>query len=87
MIIHYMYVDIVFPLTKSIPIMFERVTIHYQALQTWIGHNPTIYLNFNALPHALPHALSCIFSHFSVVWGYLQRVTTGYCQTYKKNVN
>ena len=26
MFIHYMYVDTVFPLTKAIPIMFERVT-------------------------------------------------------------
>ena len=33
-----MYVDIFFPLTKAIAIMFERVTTHYQTLQTWIDH-------------------------------------------------
>ena len=30
----YMYVDILSSLTKAIPIMFERVTTHYQTLQT-----------------------------------------------------
>ena len=34
-----MYVDILFPLSKAIPIMFERVITHYQTLHTWIGHN------------------------------------------------
>ena len=63
-----MYVDILFPLTKAIPIMFERVTAHYQTLQTWIDHNATRYHNFNVLPHAL----SYIFFQFSMVWGYLQ---------------
>ena len=29
---HYMYLDILFPLTKAIPIMFERVTTRYQTL-------------------------------------------------------
>ena len=52
---HYMYVDILSPLTKVIPIMFERVTTHYQTLQTWRGHNATRYHNFNALSHALPY--------------------------------
>ena len=66
-----MYVDILFPLTNAIPIMFEHVTSHYQTLQTWISHNTTRYHNFNVLPHALPY----IFSQFSLVWGYLQRVT------------
>ena len=50
-----MYVDILFPLTKAIPIMFERVTTHYQTLQTWIGHNATHNHNFNTLPQALPY--------------------------------
>ena len=45
-----------------IPIMFKRVTTHYQTLQTWIGHNPTCYYNFDALPHALPF----IFSQFNM---------------------
>ena len=34
--IHEMYVDIFFPLTIVIPIIFELVTTHYQTLQTWI---------------------------------------------------
>ena len=54
--LHYMCVDIVFPLTKAIPIMFQRVTTYYQTLKTWIGHN------FNTLPHSLPY----IF--FSLAW-------------------
>ena len=74
-----MYVDINFPLTKAIPIMFERVTTHYQTLQTWIGHNATRYHNFNVLLHTLPY----IFYKFSMVWGYLQRVTKRYRQNYE----
>ena len=66
MFIHYMYVDVFFPLTKVIPIMFEHVTTHYQTLQTWIGHDATRYHNLNALPHALPHALPYIFSQFNM---------------------
>ena len=64
--IHYIYVDILFPLTKAITTMFERVATYYQTLQTWIGHNATCYHNLNALPHALPHALPCIFSEFNL---------------------
>ena len=41
MFIHYMYLDIFFRLTKAIPIMFERVTTHYQTLQTWISQDAT----------------------------------------------
>ena len=62
---HYMYLDILFPLTKAIPIMFERVTTRYQTLRTWIGHNATRYHNFKALPYALPHALPYTFSQFN----------------------
>ena len=80
MFIHYMYADILFPLTKAIPIMFERIATHYQILQTWIVRDATRYQNFNALPHALPY----IFSQFSMLWGYLQRVTTRYRQIHKK---
>ena len=80
MFIHYMYFDILFPLTKAIPIIFERVTTHFQTLQTWTGHNATRYHNFNALPYTLPY----IFSQFSLVWDYLQRTTTRYRQIYKK---
>ena len=66
MFIHYMYVDIFFPLKTAIPIMLENVTTHYQMLQTRIGHNATRYHNFNALPHTLPHALPYIFSQFNM---------------------
>ena len=98
MVIHYMYVAILFQLTKAVPIFFERVITYYQTLQTWIGYDATHYLNFNALPHALPYIFFSltwlsynaagyhnfnvlpyvelyIFSTFSMVWGYLQRVT------------
>ena len=34
MFIHYMYVDILLPPTKAIPIMFEPVSTDYQTLQT-----------------------------------------------------
>ena len=64
MFIHYMDVDILFPLTKAI--MFERVTTHHQTLWAWIGHNAMRYHNFNTLPYALPHALPYIFSQFNI---------------------
>ena len=34
MFIHYIHADILFPSTKAIPIMLERVTTHYQTLRT-----------------------------------------------------
>ena len=40
------------------------------------------YYNFSALPHSLQY----IFSQFSMLWGYLQRVTTRYRQIYKKKM-
>ena len=52
----------------------------FQTLQTWIDHNSMCYHNFKALPNALPN----IFSQFSIVWSYLQLVTTRYRQIYKK---
>ena len=66
MLIHYMYADILFPLAKAIPIMFERVTTHYQTLWTRIGYYATRYHNFNALAYALPHALPYIFPQFDI---------------------
>ena len=60
-------VDTLFPLEKAIPIMFECIIIHYQSLQTWIGHNATHYYILNALPLALLHALSYIVSQFTMV--------------------
>ena len=52
----------------------ERVTMHYQTLQTWIGLNVTRYHSLNTLPHAL----SYIFSEICLVFSYLQSVTTRY---------
>ena len=52
----------------------ERVTTHYQTLQTWIDLNVTCYHNLNAVPHALTHALPYILSDICLVFGYLQRV-------------
>ena len=67
MYIHTLYaVDILFSLTKVIPILFEHVTTHHQTLQTWIDHNATCYHNFNALPHALQYVLPYIFSQFNM---------------------
>ena len=67
LLIHYVCVDTLFPLEKTIPIMFERIITHYQSLQTWIGHNATHYSILNALPLALLHALSYIVSQFTMV--------------------
>ena len=58
MLIHYVYVDILSPLTKVIQIMFECINTHYQTLKTSVGHNTTRYHNFNALPHSLLYILS-----------------------------
>ena len=68
----------------------QRVTItstRYDALYLtfslsliWIGHNAMCYHNFNVLPRALTY----IFSQFSILWSYLQHVTTRYRQVYKK---
>ena len=66
MFVHYIYVDILFPLTKAIPIMFERVNTHYQTLRTWIVHNATHYHHFNALRYSLSHELAFIFSQFHI---------------------
>ena len=61
-----MYVDVFFPPTKAIPIMFEHVITHYQTLQTWIDLDATRYHDINALPQTLPHALPYIFSQFNI---------------------
>ena len=47
---------------------------------TWLGYNAMRYDTFNVFPHALPY----IFSKFSMVWGYFQRVITSYHQIYEK---
>ena len=80
MLIHYMYVDIFFPPSKAIPIIFEHVNTHYQTLQTWIGYNATHYHNLTHY-HMRYHTF---FSQFCMVCSYLQRVAECYCQIYRK---
>ena len=69
MFIHYMHVYNMFPLTKAIPIMFERIPTHYQTLKTWIGqcvttcvtvHSSSLtWLGYNATCYSmLPYILS-----------------------------
>ena len=58
-----------------------RYHTHYRRFSlslTWIGHNAKRHHNFNMLLHALPY----IFSKFSMVWGYLQRVTIKFIKKY-----
>ena len=57
--LHYMYVDILFPLTKAIPIMY--VTTYYQTLKTWIGHNAMRYHKITRY-HKRYHTLSLSFT-------------------------
>ena len=59
MFIHYTYVDILFSLTKAIPIMFEHVTTHYQTLETSINHNTTRY-------HSRYHTFSLSLAWFEL---------------------
>ena len=47
--------------------MFERVTTHYQTLQSWTGHNATRYHNFNARYHTYYHTRYRTFS-FNLAW-------------------
>ena len=67
MFIHYMYADIPFPLTKAIPVMFERVITLYQTLQTWIGHYGTRY-------HTRCHTFSLSLALFGAICNGLPRV-------------
>ena len=71
-------VDLLFALSKALLIIFEKLATHYQALETWIGHNATRYPILDALPY--------IFSEIFLVLGNLQQVTTRYRQIYKKNI-
>ena len=77
---HYMYVDIRFPLTKAIPVMFQCSDTHYQTLQTSTDHDATHCHNFNALPHALRY----VFSKLTIVWDYFLRNTKRCFQNYKR---
>ena len=58
MLMHCMYVDILFLLTKTSNYVWTCYITHYQTLQTWVGHNKTRDHNFNALPQVLPYILS-----------------------------
>ena len=64
MFIHYMYVDILFPITKAIPVMSERVTTHYQTLQTWIGH---IAVRYHRLYHTCYRTYSLSLACFRAI--------------------
>ena len=64
MFIHCMYVDILFPLTKAITLIFEPVTTHIQTPQTWTGYNAARY--HNALPrfqYFITCATACVSTH------------------------
>ena len=68
---------------KQATITSTRYHMHYHMRYhafslslTWIDHNATRYHNINELLHTLPY----IFSNFSLVWRYLQRITMGYHQ-------
>ena len=61
MFIHHIYVDILTPLTKAIIIMFERVTTHYQTLNTFIGYNVIRYHDLTRF-HIRYQSLSGTFS-------------------------
>ena len=69
MFIHYMYVDILFPLTKPIPIMFERVT-HYHTLQTWMPY------------HTRYDTFSLSLAWFTAICNRLPRVTVKLLKKY-----
>ena len=80
MFIDYIHVDILFPPTKVIQIMFERVITLYQTLL----HGQAIIQCVTIISMCY-HTRYRIFS-FSLAWfgGYLRRVTMRYHQIYKK---
>ena len=62
-----MFEKLTYPSVKCNFSRFERVTIHYQTLQTWICLNVSRYHNLNTLSHALHlryHMFSLIFFWF-----------------------
>ena len=61
-----MYVDIFFPLTKTIIIMFENVTTYYQTLQTWEGLNKTRYRTFSFILTRIGHNATCYHAYAEV---------------------
>ena len=75
-----MYVDIIFSITKVIPIMFERVTTRYPRYctfylsLTWVDHKATRYHSFNVLPHTIP-TFSLSLACFRVICTTIPRVT------------
>ena len=65
---------------NALPHSLPQVLHTFSPSLTRRGHNAKPYHNFNVLLHVLPY----IFSKFSMVWGYLQRVTTRYYQIFIK---
>ena len=47
-------------------------------IQTWLSYDARCCDKLKTLPHALPYALTYIFSEIYVVLGYVQQVTTPY---------
>ena len=82
MFIYYMCVDVLFPLMKAIPIVWTFYHTLPNSTKMDRPYNGIHYHNFSVLPHTLLY----IFPQFSMVWCYLQHVTTCYCQIIKKNV-
>ena len=71
MFTHYMFVDILFPLTKAIPIMFERVTELYKhgyAIMQRVNITSTRY-------HTLYHTFSLSLAWFGAICNKLPHVT------------
>ena len=65
MFIHYMYIDILFPRRKAIPIMFERVTTHvnlYKDGQTMMQRVTITSTHYRTRQHTLPY----IFPQFNI---------------------
>ena len=53
----------------------ERVTTHYQTLQTWIDHKATRYHNLNACYHMCYHTFFLSLALFWAIYNTLPRVT------------
>ena len=61
MFIRYRYVDILFHPTKTIPVILEQVTSHYQTtLQTWIGYSVTRYITLTHYHMRYPTFSFCL---------------------------
>ena len=79
MLIQYMYVDILFPPSKVIPIVFEHVNAYYQILQTRIGNNATRY-------HTRYHTFTVSLVWFEFICIELPRVTVKFMKNIFINI-